>query len=94
MDVTFAIALSMFSIAHFYMAAKNQTSLEDGKSSKRYDCGWRENMKTVFGENMRLWFVPVHAEQLKADGVHWKLHDGSWDGWADMQRVASDEEEL
>ena len=82
MDATFAVALALFSVAHFYMAARNQSSLEDSKFSKRYDLGWRQNMQTVFGLDSRLWFLPLHSTLL-GDGVHWKLADGSWDGHAE-----------
>jgi len=93
MDVTFAIALSLFVVAHFYMAAKNQTSLEGERESRRYNRGWKKNMQSVFGKDPRFWFVPMHRSQLVGDGIHWPLGDGSWDGHADKEKLPSDEEE-
>jgi hypothetical protein len=81
MDATFSIALSLFTFGHCYMAAKNTTSLEDSSESKRYDLGWKENLKTVFGQDPRFWLLPWHKSQLLGDGVHWKLQDGSWIGF-------------
>lgn len=83
LDATFALALLAFSLSHLYMAAKNQTSIEDSSFSKRYDRGWRENLKTVFGQDWRVWALPVYAQGPMGDGVHWQLADGSWDGFAD-----------
>jgi hypothetical protein len=83
MDATFAVALALFCVAHFYMASKNQTSLEDSKQSKRYDLGWYENMQTVFGVDHWTWFIPHHISPTLGDGVHWKLSDGTWEGFAD-----------
>ena len=87
MDVTFAIALSLFSMGHFYLAYYNQTSLEDYQASKRYDCGWRSNLCSVFGNDSRLWLLPTHYGGLFGDGVHWRLNDGSWDGQAEKENA-------
>jgi hypothetical protein len=91
MDVTFAIALALFSFGHFYMVARNQTSIEDSRTAKRFDRGWRENMKTVFGSDPRLWFIPTHSNPLIGDGVHWRLHDGSWDGLPEKELVEDED---
>jgi len=80
MDISFTIALMLFSLVHFYLAAKNLSSLEDSKVSMRYDCGWYVNMTTVFGKDSRFWLLPSHFSQLEGDGVYWRLRDGSWDG--------------
>lgn len=83
LDCTFAFALCIFSITHIYMAVKNQTSIEDSYVSRRYDRGWRENLKTVFGSDWRLWALPIYGQGPMGDGVHWQLSDGTWDGFVD-----------
>ncbi|KAH9259984.1 hypothetical protein BASA81_001745 [Batrachochytrium salamandrivorans] len=83
LDITFTLALSVFSLSHLYMAMRNQTSIEDSSFSKRYDRGWRENLKTVFGQDWRMWALPIYAQGPMGDGVHWQLVDGTWDGFAD-----------
>lgn len=84
-DVTFAIALLLFAIGHFYLAMKNQTSIEDSKSSKKYDRGWYENMQSVFGKDPRFWLIPVYRTGPEGDGVHWLLSSGIWDGHAEKE---------
>jgi hypothetical protein len=76
LDCTFFVCLIFFCMAHFYMAAKNQTSIEDVEDSKRFDRGWRENFKVVFGSNPKLWLLPVWGSGPFGDGVCWIGKDG------------------
>lgn len=82
MDTTFAIALSLFTFGHFYMASQNTTSLEGAAESQKYNLGWRNNLRTVLGMDAKYWFVPIHKSPLLGDGVHWLLANGTWDGHA------------
>jgi len=76
LDLSFAVCLLLFAVGHLYMAARNQTSLEDADESARFHRGWRENLQSVLGADPRCWFVPLWGSGPLGDGVHWRLSTG------------------
>ncbi|XP_037948390.1 probable palmitoyltransferase ZDHHC24 isoform X1 [Teleopsis dalmanni] len=41
--------------------------------SNMYDEGWKQNLKTIFGERMHLvWISPLISSKLEHDGLQWK----------------------
>jgi hypothetical protein len=92
-DATFALALLFFAGVHWYMASRNQTSIEGYDSSKMYDLGASQNLKTVFGENRRYWFLPVFHHGPLGDGVHWETIHGNLDGSVTDEQEYGDESE-
>lgn len=68
-DVIFAIALAFFSIAHWWMASKNQTSVEGYGSSHSFDLGWKRNFEIIFGKKKYSWFLPFYFNGPDGDGI-------------------------
>jgi len=69
------LPLLLFTGAHWYMAAKNQTSIEDYHASMPYDLGPRRNLDTVLGAWLLLWLVPYGRPC--GDGIRWEGRDGT-----------------
>ena len=66
--------LLLFTGAHLYMAAMNETSIEDNVASMPYNHGVGQNLRSVFGEAWYTWPLPIWAWGPVGDGIHWKGH--------------------
>lgn len=57
---------------HFNLILKGIVSNESNKKDYRYNMGWKNNIKDVFGERWYLtWFLPYVKSQLPHDGTSW-----------------------
>ena len=62
---------------HFYLMYYNLTTIEtldnDLKENKKYDMGFANNFKQIFGENKLLWFLPINSPlgYPVGDGLTW-----------------------
>ena len=65
LDVAFAASLLGFIIMHTNLILSNMTTIEMYEKKKtlpwRYDMGRRKNFEEVFGDNVFIWFFPVHS---------------------------------
>ena len=66
---------------HSNLILNNLTTIELYEKKKtlpwKYDLGWYRNFKQVFGENIFLWFFPVHSSShLEKMRVHTGISDG------------------
>ena len=52
-----------------YPSRKPSDSAKNEPGANRFDMGWKENFKAVFGDNPWLWAVPVFT--TKGDGYDW-----------------------
>jgi hypothetical protein len=80
------LGLSMFNLFHFWITVKNYTTFEfasvftkgrnqDPNKMSRYDIGYWENFKQVYGSNPLLWFIPVDGvrESNWHNGINFKV---------------------
>jgi len=75
--VSFAIALGLLWTFHVSLVGRNLTTMEAfrppyfayGKDKKGFNLGARINFLQVFGDNWKLWFLPVFT--TKGDGIIW-----------------------
>lgn len=91
-DAVFAVALFLFGGLHWYLALRNQTSVEGYDRSQKYDLGYRRNLETVFGRNRLYWLLPVYHEGPVGDGVHWETVHGNIDGMVPDEEAVDDEQ--
>ena len=80
-NVAFAASLLGFIVMHSNLILNNLTTIELYEKKKtlpwKYDLGWYRNFKQVFGENIFLWFFPVHSSShLEKMRVHTGISDG------------------
>jgi len=61
--VAFGLGLLCFSVQHIQLVLQNKTTLEsfdrNFEDENPYDLGFYENWKQVFGDEPKLWFLPV-----------------------------------
>ena len=66
---------------HLKLLSSNLTTIEtldnDLMQNKKYDLGFIENFKQVFGENKLLWFLPINLPMgyPNGDGLTWSTKD-------------------
>ncbi|KAJ1476099.1 DHHC palmitoyltransferase-domain-containing protein [Baffinella frigidus] len=73
-DCSLCVAVAGFLGFHVKMVLYNQTTIE--ADALEFDVGWRRNVTSVFGDDPRLWLLPVYGDGPKDihsthDGVHW-----------------------
>jgi len=70
-----SIAVLILLIMHLYLLFTNSTTLEYGQrfsksnscyqiESSQYDLGWKANFKSVFGEDVLFWFLPIYMSSI------------------------------
>ncbi|XP_011310164.1 probable palmitoyltransferase ZDHHC24 [Fopius arisanus] len=73
--MAFTGALSVY---HFHLVFTGGVAHERAKRNSRYNLGWRQNLKDVFGERWYLtWILPYFESRLLGDGINWKTA-ASW----------------
>ena len=66
---------------HIKLIASNLTTIEtldkELMENKKYDMGFKQNFKQVFGENKILWFLPINLPigYPTGDGLTWSIKD-------------------
>ncbi|XP_044733058.1 probable palmitoyltransferase ZDHHC24 [Chrysoperla carnea] len=67
------IAMSVF---YFDLIRKGQVNIESRRKNTKYDLGFKENLRQVFGE---LWYVawlsPIIPSKLPGDGINFKINE-------------------
>ncbi|KAJ7307469.1 hypothetical protein JRQ81_009490 [Phrynocephalus forsythii] len=59
-----------FLLFHSLLALRGQTTKEWFEGDRRYDLGWRDNLRQVLGEKWPLvWILPFIASPLPGDGI-------------------------
>ncbi|KAE8605289.1 hypothetical protein XENTR_v10015053 [Xenopus tropicalis] len=75
----FSLFLFLFAIAHFTLAIKNVTAREnsDDLEIDPYDLGCSKNLRQVFGNEKRYWFLPIFSSL--GDGSSFPMGDAAED---------------
>lgn len=79
---SFAFALAIFVMLHFYLIAKGRTTIEmyelgDPIRARRvlqYDLGLAKNISSVCGTVPLCWFFPTRAF-IEGDGTRWERRE-------------------
>lgn len=74
-SLMFTISLISLLIYHCYLLALNRTTLESyrapifefGSDKHAYDIGYCKNLEEVFGDDLKLWLLPINNS--KGDGI-------------------------
>ncbi|XP_063978418.1 probable palmitoyltransferase ZDHHC24 [Diachasmimorpha longicaudata] len=70
------------SVYHFQLVFTGAVAHERVKKNSKYDLGWRENVKNVFGERWYLtWILPYFESKLVGDGITWRTADSENKNW-------------
>ena len=80
-NVAFSASLLGFLVMHGNLILSNMTTIEMYEKKKtlpwKYDLGRFRNFKEVFGENVFMWFLPVHSSShLEKMRVNTGISDG------------------
>ncbi|KAH9426660.1 Palmitoyltransferase zdhhc2 [Dermatophagoides pteronyssinus] len=76
----FLLSISILLSYHLYLVFKNVTTLESYQTPRfkqyeydyyRYNLGYKRNLKSVFGDNKLLWFLPIFSSL--GDGHYYQL---------------------
>jgi hypothetical protein len=78
--VIFAFALLFFAAFHTYLVLRNRTTIETYEATdpttalvlEAFDLGPRANWKSVFGEHVWAWILPVWSRHHRGDGISWE----------------------